>query len=272
MPDDVMLTVDNLTVGTPDKAIVKGVSFTIQRGEILGVVGESGSGKTTLARAVAGLLSKAVSVRGGRIVIGGREAVWEGPGAVVRGRDVGLIFQNPMAMFNPVLPIRTQLVDGLMTHRELSQSAAAAEAQKMLGEVGLGDRAARILRSYPHQLSGGMLQRIAIAATLLPHPPLVVADEPTASLDAVNQFGILSLLARLKSRMQFSLMFISHDLAMVSNLCDRVLVLHEGQIVESGTAAEVFTAPQHAYTKQLLAAERELGLYREGAGHGTLES
>lgn len=267
---DVLLSVKHLTLGTAQHAIVEDISFEVHAGEVLGIVGESGSGKTTLARAVTGLLPRHIGIQQGTITIRGHDVTrGEWRPAITRGRHVGLIFQNPMGMFNPVLPVRTQLTEGWLTHRRGSRRTAIAEAHNMLREVGLGDQVDRIMKSYPHQLSGGMLQRIAMAATLLPGPELVVADEPTASLDAVNQFGVLSLLARLKDRLQFSLIFISHDLTVVSNLANHVLVLHRGKIVESGSARKVFIMPEAEYTRELLQAERTLGLYSdEEGGHG----
>jgi peptide/nickel transport system ATP-binding protein len=230
------------------------IELTIERHRIVGIVGESGSGKSTLALALIGLLPANTVQRDGRIVFDGTDL---GPDTArrLRGDRIAMIFQDPMSALNPVFTIGTQLVDAQRTRRPtLSRRALRERAARMLEHVGLADAEAR-LASYPHQLSGGMRQRVMIAMALLAEPELLIADEPTTALDVTVEAQIVGLLRDLRREIDGSIVFVSHSLGLVAELCDEVVVMYAGTVVETAPTAELFARPHHPYTLALLACE-----------------
>jgi oligopeptide/dipeptide ABC transporter ATP-binding protein len=232
---------------------VDGVSFDIQRGEMLGIVGESGSGKSVTSLSILGLLPPRGKVSGGSVRLDGTDlaSLPERERRAVRGRRIAMIFQDPMTSLNPYLRIGEQLVEGPRLHLGLSAEDAERRALELLERVRIPEAAARF-RSYPHELSGGMRQRVMIAMALLCDPELLIADEPTTALDVTVQAQILDLLQELRQERGLSILLISHDLGVVANRCDRVLVMYAGRIVESAPAGALFRRPLHPYTLALL--------------------
>ncbi len=238
-----------------NRPILRQVSLAVAVGEVHGLVGESGAGKTTIAKAVLGIIPSQVKVTGGRIEFEGRDLLALSPRGLreILGRDIALVPQDPSTALNPARRIDAQLTDGLRRKRGLLASEARRRARALLEEVQIRDPD-RVLASYPHQLSGGMRQRVLIAAAFGLEPKLVIADEPTTALDVTVQKQILRLIRSLQERHGTSVLFVSHDLGVVAKICDRVTVLYMGKVVEQGTTAEILNAPRHAYTKALLAA------------------
>jgi peptide/nickel transport system ATP-binding protein len=232
---------------------VDGVSFAIGPGRILGLVGESGSGKTVTGFSIMGLVDAPGRIVEGRILLEGRdlsgldEEAWR----AVRGRRVAMIFQDPMMTLNPVLRVDTQMVEAVLAHERVSHAAALERARDALGKVGIPSPDER-LRGYPHQFSGGMRQRVAIAIALLHRPALIVADEPTTALDVTIQGQILAEMQALVREAGTSLLWITHDLAVVAGLADEVCVLYAGRVVEQGPVDAVLDAPLHPYTRGLI--------------------
>ena len=257
-PDDPVLAVSNLTVGFRQGSqvitAVRGVSFTVGRGETVALVGESGSGKSVTALSTVALLGPN-AVLGGSIRYEGQEMVGAPEPALrrVRGNDISFIFQEPMTSLNPLHTLERQLAESLALHQGLSGRAARARIIALLTKVGIDNPEGR-LADYPHQLSGGQRQRVMIAMALANGPELLIADEPTTALDVTIQAQILDLLADLKRSEGMSLLFISHDLGVVRRIADRVCVMQGGEIVEQGPAEQIFADPQHPYTRRLLAA------------------
>jgi peptide/nickel transport system ATP-binding protein len=252
-----VLTVENLkthffTRGGVIKA-VDGVSFSIARGEVLGLVGESGSGKTVTGWSILGLLDPPGRIVDGSIRLNGEELVGAPQERLRahRGRDVAMIFQDPMMTLNPVLRIDTQMIEAITAHEKVSQRAARARAAAALAAVGIASAQDR-LRAYPHQFSGGMRQRVAIAIALLHRPQLLIADEPTTALDVTIQAQILSEVQALCAQSGTALIWITHDLAVVAGLADRIAVMYAGRIVEQGPVDAVFAQPLHPYTRGLI--------------------
>jgi oligopeptide/dipeptide ABC transporter ATP-binding protein len=243
------------------------VSFTMNRGETLALVGESGSGKSLTALSIMGLLPPAARIGGGAIRERGRDLLRASWGELVRirGRRISMVFQEPMTSLNPVLTIGRQLTEGMMFHLGIGRAAAHARAVEMLRLVGIGEPERR-LRDYPHQLSGGMRQRVLIAMAVSCEPDLVIADEPTTALDVSIQAQILDLLRDLRERLHTSILLITHDLGVVAEMADRVAVMYAGHIVETGTAEALFDAPRHPYTQGLLAAVPRVDQLIAGAG------
>ncbi|WP_116453607.1 dipeptide/oligopeptide/nickel ABC transporter permease/ATP-binding protein, partial [Blastococcus litoris] len=251
-----ILEVRDLDVAVDDgPALVTGVSFSLQPGRVLGLVGESGCGKTMTARSLMGLLPDGVSVSGGSILWQGRELVGltERELGAVRGREIAMISQEPMVALDPMFSIAYQLTQPLRRIRGVGRAEARTIAAELLQQVGIVD-AERVLGSYPHQLSGGMAQRVAIALALTGQPELLIADEPTTALDVTVQAEILSLLRVLVRDTGLSVILVSHDLGVVADICDDVAVMYAGQVVESGTAERVLDDPTHPYTMALLGA------------------
>jgi peptide/nickel transport system ATP-binding protein len=232
---------------------VEGVSFTLERGEILGLVGESGSGKSVTGFSLIGLVDPPGRIVSGSIRFDGQELVGLAPDRMraLRGKRIAMVFQDPAATLNPVLTIGAQMALAVQAHGGGSDRAARDLAARTLNRVGIPDAAAR-LDAYPHEFSGGMRQRVAIATALLHGPELIIADEPTTALDVSIQAQILAEMKQLAKQSGTSLIWISHDLATVSSLADRVLVMYAGRIVESGPVASVLRAPLHPYTRGLL--------------------
>jgi len=234
---------------------VRGVSFDVKRGETVALVGESGSGKSVTALSTVSLLPDAAQVTGS-VTYGGAEMIGADQKRLrdVRGNDVSFIFQEPMTSLNPLHTLEKQITESLTLHQGLRGDAARTRVIELLQKVGIRDAESR-LGAYPHQLSGGQRQRVMIAMALANGPELLIADEPTTALDVTIQAQILDLLAELKAAEGMSLLFITHDLAIVRRIADRVCVMQGGEVVEAGPTAEIFANPQHAYTRQLLEAE-----------------
>ncbi len=232
---------------------VDGISFTLERGEILGLVGESGSGKSVTGFSLIGLLDPPGRVAGGSVMFQGQELVGlpQAEMRKLRGKRIAMIFQDPAATLNPVLTIGQQMAMAVQAHGGGGDGAALALAARSLARVGIPDAATR-LNAYPHEFSGGMRQRVAIAIALLHEPELIIADEPTTALDVSIQAQILAEMKILAQESGTALIWISHDLAIVSSLADRVIVLYLGRIMEFGPVADVLKAPLHPYTRGLL--------------------
>jgi len=240
-----------------DVAAVKHVSFSMNRGDTLALVGESGSGKTVSALSVMRLLPyPAASHPSGEIFFKGRDVLKlpDSDMQKLRGRDIGMIFQEPMSSLNPLHRVEKQIGEVLKVHQGLSDTNARIRVMELLDKVGIPDPETR-LQSYPHQLSGGQRQRVMIAMALANAPDLLIADEPTTALDVTIQAQILALLTRLKDELGMALLLITHDLSVVRKMAERVCVMNHGEIVEAAETEKIFTEPQHAYTKHLLAAE-----------------
>jgi peptide/nickel transport system ATP-binding protein len=226
---------------------VDAVSLTLKRGEALGLVGESGSGKSTLGRMAAGIYPPDT----GLVLLDGEQVMSAGERPRKITTRVQTIFQDPFASLNPRMRIGDSISEGPLAHGLVSRAEAGAYVRQWLAAVGLDPAFAS---RYPHQFSGGQRQRVAIARALAMQPDVVICDEPVASLDVSIQAQIINLLIRLRSELELTLIFISHDLSVVRHLCDRVAIMYRGQIVESGPAGEVYDNPRHDYTKRLLAA------------------
>jgi peptide/nickel transport system ATP-binding protein len=253
---ETLLAVDNLSVSFPgeDRAIevVAGISYTIGAGRTLGVVGESGCGKSMTALALLGLVPSPGTVAGsvrfaGAELLGQSETAWQH----VRGKRIAMIFQEPMTALNPVMPIGAQIAEALSLHDRLSHAAAGERAVALLAEVGIPSPRERA-DAYPHQLSGGMRQRGMIAMALACQPALLIADEPTTALDVTIQAQILELMAELQDRIGMAIQLISHNLGVVSEIADDIIVMYAGRIVERAPAAALFAAPLHPYTIGLI--------------------
>jgi microcin C transport system ATP-binding protein len=254
-----ILDIRNLTVGFRQGAhlvqAVRGVTFTVGRGETVALVGESGSGKSVTALSTVSLLGDNAEI-GGSVTYDGAEMVGADEAELrrVRGNDISFIFQEPMTSLNPLHTLEKQIAESLMIHQGLTGQAARGRIVQLLERVGIREAESR-LGAYPHQLSGGQRQRVMIAMALANNPQLLIADEPTTALDVTIQAQILELLAELKRDLGMSLLFITHDLAVVRRIADRVCVMKDGVIVEQGETEEIFDDPRHPYTQKLLAAE-----------------
>jgi peptide/nickel transport system ATP-binding protein len=232
---------------------VADVSFALARGEVLGLVGESGSGKSVTGYSILGLIDPPGRIASGSIVFDGAELVGAAAESLrrLRGKRMAMIFQDPMMTLNPVLSIETQMVETVLAHEDTTHAAARQRAIEALGRVGIASAGER-LAQYPHQFSGGMRQRVAIAIALLHKPDLIIADEPTTALDVTVQGQILYEMQKLVRESGTALIWITHDLAVVAGLADRIAVMYAGRIVEMGDAAEVLDAPRHPYSRGLL--------------------
>ncbi|GAB2943066.1 dipeptide ABC transporter ATP-binding protein [Nonomuraea fastidiosa] len=249
-----LLRVSGLRVSYRGGPAVRGVDLTVGEGEIVAVVGESGSGKSTTAHAVLGLLPAGAAITGGSVLFAGEDLVRAGRRRMrrIRGREIGLVPQDPMVSLNPVMRVGAQVAETLLVHGMAERREARERAVELLGEVGLPDPEA-CARRYPHELSGGMRQRVLIAIALAAGPRLLIADEPTSALDVTVQRQILDHLTALTRRSGTAVLLITHDLALAAERADRVFVLHEGRSVESGSAAVILRAPDHPYTRRLVA-------------------
>ena len=255
MTDAPVLTVDHLTIRAGGLELVHDVSLRIEPDERLGIIGASGSGKTLTCMAVAGLLPDGLTATGSVRLAGADVDLVNGSErrlAAVRGLRIGTVFQEPMTALNPTMTIGRQVAEGMIRHRTRSRRAARAHALELLASTGLPDPE-RIVRAYPHQLSGGQRQRVVLAIAIANKPDLLICDEPTTALDVTVQARVLELIAEQSRAAAAALLFISHDLAVVASLCDRVLVMFDGRIVEQGDVVDVLTAPQHPHTRRLLA-------------------
>jgi ABC-type dipeptide/oligopeptide/nickel transport system ATPase component len=242
---------------------VASVSLALEPGEIFGIVGESGSGKSTLANAVMGLLPASAAVSGS-ILLNGREIVGLGDDALrqIRGDEVSMIFQDPSASLDPTWPVGDQIAETIRAHRDVSAGEARARTIALMGEVGIADAAARY-NDVPHHFSGGQRQRIVIAVALANDPKLLIADEPTTALDVTIQAQVLQLIDRLRRDHGTTVLLITHDLGVVSMVCDRVGVMYGGRLLETAKASDLFRAPTHPYTRALISARPT------GAARGT---
>lgn len=247
-----------LCFNTPDGVIeaVRGVDLQLMAGETLAIVGESGAGKSQLFHAVMGLLPRNATARGS-VQFTNTELLNQPPRLLnhYRGKRMAMIFQDPMTALNPLLTIGRQLTEVLEVHQGMSANTAQQHALTMLDQVRIPD-ARRRLHSYPHELSGGMRQRVMIAMALLCEPDLLIADEPTTALDATVQSEILALLRDIRAQRQMALVLITHDLPLAGGVCDRIAIMRQGQVVETGTINTVLKNPQHVYTRELLLASR----------------
>ncbi|MAU19728.1 MAG: peptide ABC transporter ATP-binding protein [Martelella sp.] len=243
---------------------VDGVDLTISKGRIVGIVGESGSGKSVTGNAIMGLIDPPGRIEAGsEIVFNGRDLVKAGERELrgLRGREISMIFQEPMTSLNPVFTVGTQIVENLALHRKASRRAAHDRAVELMRLVGIPSPEKRF-HSYPHELSGGMRQRVLIAMALTCDPSLLIADEPTTALDVTIQAQILDLIVKLRDQFGMAVMFITHDLGVVAEICDEVAVMYGGQIVEAGPVGQVLAAPGHPYTRALMACIPRLGMDR----------
>jgi peptide/nickel transport system ATP-binding protein len=236
-------------------SILRDVALTLERGEVRGLVGESGAGKSTIAKALLGILPRTVRVTGGAIRFEGKDLLTL-PAAQLRdimGSEISLIPQDPQTALNPGRRVEAQLTDGLRLRRGISGKQAHGRALKLLEEVHIRDPE-RVLRAYPHELSGGMRQRVLIAAAFALEPKLVIADEPTTALDVTVQKQILRLIRGMQKAHGTGVVFVTHDLGVVAQICDTVTLLYAGKVIEEGRTADVLEAPKHAYTRALMAA------------------
>jgi peptide/nickel transport system ATP-binding protein len=258
MSQSTLLELDQVTVAFPGadgswRPAIDRVSLRVAHQQRIGIVGESGCGKSLTALAAIGLIPEPGEIRSGSVRIGQTEINREADATGIRGGMVGLVLQEPGSALNPVLSIGTQLVETLRCHRRMSRRQARYESEQLLGRVGL-DHPHELVAAYPHQLSGGQLQRVMLALALAGEPELIIADEPTTALDVTTQAQVLALLRRVCEEQRLSLLLISHDLAVVAAAVERVEVMYAGEIVESGSLHDVFRSPRHPYTQMLLAA------------------
>lgn len=232
---------------------LNGVSFSMEDGEVLGIVGESGSGKSVTAYSIMGLNSYPAKLIGGTIRFNGHQidTMTEKEFRKIRGNEVSIIFQDPMTSLNPVYTIENQIVEVILLHTNKTKKEAKQRALELLELVGINEPAKR-LRQYPHELSGGMRQRVMIAIALACEPKLLIADEPTTALDVTIQAQILELMQELRKKLGMSIIMITHDLGVVASMCEKIAVMYAGHIVEYGTADEIFYEPKHEYTKGLI--------------------
>ncbi|ANH37865.1 Oligopeptide transport ATP-binding protein OppD [Nocardioides dokdonensis FR1436] len=264
--EDDVLVVRDLAVGVHGRDLVEDVSFTIRRRERVGLIGESGSGKSLTALTLMGLLPEGLEPSGS-VRLAGRDTDLVGASekqlSRVRGCDIGMVFQEPMTALNPTMRVGDQVAEAMLVHGTRSGRRAAREASvALLADVGLPDPAGTA-RAYPHQLSGGQRQRVVLAIALANDPALLICDEPTTALDVTVQALVLDLIVRGVQERQSAMLFITHDLAVVATVCERVLVMYGGRVVEAGPVQEVFTRPRHRYTQGLVAAS-DLSMTGEG--------
>jgi len=259
-----LLAVDGLRVEFPTRrgtlVAVRGVSFDIARGEVLGVVGESGAGKSITGAAIIGLIDPPGRIAGGQIRLDGRriDALPAAELRKIRGREIGAVFQDPLTSLNPLYTVGRQLVETIRTHLRLGEAEARTRAIALLDEVGI-PAAERRIDHYPHQFSGGMRQRVVIALALCAQPRLVVADEPTTALDVSIQAQIIQLLKRLCREHGTAIMLVTHDMGVIAETADRVAVMYAGRIVEIGPVADVIHRPRHPYTAGLMGSIPSIG-------------
>ena len=252
-----LLSVENLQVQFQTKkginTAVDGVSFSIEKGRILGIVGESGCGKSVTSMSILQLLSSNARILGGSIKLDGKELVGlpEKEMCKIRGNDIAMIFQDPMTALNPTLTIGNQLMEPIMLHQNCGKKEAWVRAVDVLKRVGIAAPEKR-MKEYPHQLSGGMRQRVMIAMAVSCEPRLLIADEPTTALDVTIQAQILELMCELREKMGTAIMLITHDMGVVAETADDVLVLYAGKAVEYGSIEDIFEKPKHPYTQGLL--------------------
>ena len=266
-----LLEIQDLTVSfhTPHgvQGAVDKVSFSLGEGETLGLVGESGCGKSVTALSILGLVDTSAGVvESGRILFRGQDLLGISPEALrrLRGNEISMVFQEPMTSLNPILPVGRQIAEPLMVHQGLSKTEAFASAAAWLERVKI-PMVGKRMKEYPHQLSGGMRQRVMIAMAMICRPGLLIADEPTTALDVSTQAQILTLIEKLKADFKMSVMFITHDLGIVAQTANRVVVMYAGQIVEAASVTDIFDRPAHPYTKGLLKSIPRMGIPASGS-------
>jgi len=244
---------------------VRGVSFAVYKGQAVAIVGESGCGKSVTAKSIMKLLATPPAIyKMGEILFKGKDllAMNEGVMKKIRGNQIGMIFQDPMTSLNPTSKIGNQLIEGIVKHKKLNKAAARQHALRLLEKVGINQPESR-MNQYPHELSGGMRQRVMIATALACDPELLIADEPTTALDVTIQAQILDLLKKIQKEEGTSIILITHDLGVVAEVCDRIIVMYAGEVVESGSVEEIFENPSHPYTKGLLKSIPRLDMDRK---------
>lgn len=272
LPAADLVTVDNLamdfTTNFAPVTALRGVSFSVKSGEVLGIVGESGSGKTVACRAILKLMAGNAQVTSGRILFEGRDVLGMSEAELghYRGEQAAMIFQNPSTHLDPIMSVGRQVAEGVTLHRGVGRTEAARQAVALLEEMQIKDAALRA-KAYPHELSGGMRQRVMIAAALACQPKLLIADEPTTALDVTVQAQILDLLRRIRRERQISIILVSHDLGVIAEMCDRVVVMKDGAVVEIGSVDEILRAPRDDYTRKLIASQPSLLKPRERKAH-----
>ncbi|GEC87951.1 ABC transporter ATP-binding protein [Brevibacillus brevis] len=244
--------------------VLDGVSFQINKGETIGVVGESGCGKSVTSLSIMGLLPRTARITGGEILYNGENLVAFSKDQMrkVRGKEIAMIFQEPMTSLNPVYTIGAQIMELVLNHTSMNKKQAKEHAIQMLKLVGI-PRAEEIVDEYPHQLSGGMRQRVMIAMAMSCSPSLLVADEPTTALDVTIQAQILDLMRELQQKSEMTIMLITHDLGVVAEMCDRVVVMYAGQVVEEAEVEKLFATPKHPYTVGLLGSIPDMDTEQE---------
>lgn len=264
-----VLEIDKLKVGINDDdgkkiSIVNGITFSLNKGETLGIVGESGCGKSMTSLSLMGLLPPGVEWQDGSITTEGlnfkdfKKSDWR----KIRGKRLAMIFQEPMSSLNPVYTIGKQIMEMILSHEKVSKHEARARALEMLKLVGI-PRPEQVLDEYPYQLSGGMRQRVMIAIALSCNPEILIADEPTTALDVTIQAQILDLMKKLQDQLHMSIVLITHDLGVVAEMCDRVIVMYAGEIVEESLVVDLFDHPKHPYTKGLLSSLPDVNEQKE---------
>ena len=254
-----LLDVENLTIDVRNRnnhaSVVRGVSLSVGVGEALGIVGESGSGKSLTLRALLGVLPKGTEVAGGSIAYRGRSLVKDGRVTdeirTLRGREIGMVFQDATSALDPVIRVGDQITESVRRHTGLSRKAADARAIELMERMGIPNSRQRV-RQYPHEFSGGMRQRVMIAMAISCNPSLLLCDEPTTALDVTTQTEILELFGELRREQGLAMIFVSHDLGVIAEVCARVGVMYCGQIIETGARTDVFEAPRHPYTLGLI--------------------
>ena len=251
---NLLLSIKDLTVAVGDKGLVNQVSFDLPQGKIVAIAGGSGSGKTTIGLSILRLIPSALQIRKGSIIFEGRDLLKLSDREMknCRGARIGMVFQEPLSALDPLFTVGQQIDEVLVAHTALSKEERYKKILDTFAEVELSDPL-RAYKSFPHQLSGGMRQRAMVAQAMVCGPSLIIADEPTSSLDVTLQIKIMELFGRLKKK-NMSILLIAHDLGMISHVADEVIILRQGDIVEKGTVAKVISQPRHEYTKQLVEA------------------
>jgi peptide/nickel transport system ATP-binding protein len=255
-----LLSIRNLTVTLaedPGRKILDGVSLSVPELSIVALVGGSGSGKSTTGFSVTGLLSPALKITAGEILFKGEDLLRASAERMrqLRGKEIGMVFQEPLHAFNPVFTVGAQIEEVVRQHTALSRQDMKKRVTDLLVQVGLSD-AGRVLASYPHQLSGGMRQRAMIAQAMAASPSLLIADEPTSSLDVTLQAKVLELFRHLRDQFKLSIILITHDLGVVAHLADHIVVLERGKVVESGRTQDIVDHPKHSYTQKLMQTQK----------------
>ncbi|MEZ5314684.1 MAG: ABC transporter ATP-binding protein [Chlamydiales bacterium] len=244
---------------------LRNISFSVKYGETIGIVGESGCGKSVMAQAIMRLIPNPPGqIDGGNIFFEGNDLLLKSRKQMegIRGKEIGMIFQDPMTSLNPTMQIGKQIMEGLIKHHRLKKEEAQSQALKMLKLVGISDPEKRF-NQYPHAFSGGMRQRVVIAISLACRPKLLIADEPTTALDVTIQAQILNLMKGIQKENKMSIILITHDLGIVAGVCDRLLVMYNGEIIEKGTINQIYQSPYHPYTKGLLHSVPHLGMSKQ---------